>query len=154
MSASFTTFAADTVCSEEGNNHILLVSACPDFPHKPKMSVLSCPCDEVIQQKHLETLPNVLAMASEVSKFSGRPKKGAKDKQTREEEIKEERPLEGQVTCLEFSDGCGVLDEPELFVGYESGAIGMFRLALGASQADGSPGALTNIKLFTAQKLI
>jgi len=48
MSASFTTFAADTVVSDEGNNHILLVTACPDYPHKPKMHVLSVACDTVI----------------------------------------------------------------------------------------------------------
>ena len=88
----------------------MLVSACPDFPQKPKLSVLSPACDVVIEQKHLEALPSALSNASEVSKFTGKPKKGAKGKKTREEEIVEERPLEGQVTCLEFSDGCGVLD--------------------------------------------
>ena len=46
------------------------------------------------------------------------------------------------------------MDESELFVGFESGAIGLFRLGLGASMADGTPGKLTHIKLFTAQKLI
>ena len=51
---------------------------------------------------------------------------------------------------MKFSDGCEILEDPELFVGYESGAIGMFRLSLEPSQADGSVGALHNIKLFTA----
>ena len=100
MSASFTTFAADTVCSEEGNNHILLVTSCPDFPHKPKMSVLTAACNEVMEQKHLEALPSALSHAAQISKFSGKPKKGTKGKKTREEEIVDERPLEGSVTCL------------------------------------------------------
>ena len=47
-----------------------------------------------------------------------------------------------------------VLEDPELFVGYESGAVGMFRLSLDASQPDGSPGKIHTLKLFTAQKLI
>ena len=47
-----------------------------------------------------------------------------------------------------------MLDEPELFVCYESGAMGLFRIALGASMADGSPGKLRDTKLFTAQKFI
>lgn len=49
MSASFTTFAADTVVSSTANNHILLVTSCPDFPHKPKMHLLSERCDAVIE---------------------------------------------------------------------------------------------------------
>ena len=84
MSASFTTFAADMVCSQEGNNHILIVTCCPEFPHKPKMSVLSPACDAVIEQKHLEALPSALSHAAQVSKFTGKPKKGAKGKKTRE----------------------------------------------------------------------
>ena len=103
-----------------------------------------------MQEKHLDALPSVLAHAATVSKFTGKAKKGAKGKQTREEEIKDEKPQEGAVTCLKFSDGCEALDEPELFVGFESGAIGMFRVSLEASRADGSPGALHVIKLFTA----
>ena len=154
MSASFTTFAADLVVQDQDNSHILIVTACPDFPHKPKMHLLSQSCDTVLQTKHLEALPSALSHASEVSKFSGKPKKGTKGKKTREEELVDERPLEGSVTCLKFSDGCDVLEEPELFVGYESGAIGLFRLSLGNSNADGSPGELKQFKMFTAQKLI
>ena len=92
-----------------------------------------------------------MSHASEVmSKFTGRPKKGAKDKKTREEEIQDERPLEGSVTCFQFSDGCELLDQPELFVGYESGAIGMFRIELGPTHANGRPGPMHITKLFTA----
>jgi len=47
-----------------------------------------------------------------------------------------------------------LLEELELFVGYESGAIGMFRISLDRSLADGTPGRLHLIKLFTAMKLI
>lgn len=154
MSSSFTTFAADTVVSELGTNYILVVTSCPDFPHKPKMQLLSAACDSVIQTKHLEALPSALSHASEVSKFSGKPKKGTKGKKTREEELVDERPLEGSVTCLKFSDGSEVLEEPELFVGYESGSIGLFRLSVNNSNADGTPGDLRQIKMFTAQKLI
>ena len=57
MSASFTTFAADVVGDDEGMDHILLVTACPEFPHKPKVSVLSVRCDEVMEQIHLDALP-------------------------------------------------------------------------------------------------
>jgi hypothetical protein len=55
---------------------------------------------------------------------------------------------------LQFSDGCSVLEFPELLVGYENGAIGMFRVSLGRTVEDGSPGELHILKLFTAQKLI
>ena len=89
---------------------------------------------------YLEALPSAQAHTSEKSKFSGKPKKGAAGKKTREEEIAAERPLEGSVTCLQFTDGCDILSDPELFVGYESGAIGMFRINLDPSLADGSPG--------------
>ena len=99
MSTSFTTFAADIIFSDQ-DSHILLVHSCPDFPHKPKLSVLARTADAVMETKHIEALPNVLAKNSETSKFSGRPKKGAAGKKTREEEIKDERPLEGSVTCL------------------------------------------------------
>ena len=58
--------------------------------------------------------------------------------------------MEGSVTCLTFTDGCAVMDEPELFVGYENGAIGMFRFQLEPTKADGTLGNLSNIKLFTA----
>jgi len=44
-----------------------------------------------------------------------------------------------------------VLEQPELFVGFESGAIGMFRISLAPN---GASGKLHIIKLFTAQKLI
>lgn len=154
MSASFTTFAADTVVSSTANNHILLVTTCPDFPHKPKMHLLSQRCDAVIEEFQLEALPSALSHASTVSKFTGKAKKGTKGKKTVEEEIKDERPLEGSITCLKFGDGCSMLEDPELFVGYESGAIGMFRLSLNPSNADGSPGSIKSIKLFTATKLI
>ena len=88
MSASFTTFAADTLCSDLANNHILLVTCCSEFPHKPKMHLLSKGCDNVIQQSYLDALPAMLAKTSEISKFSGKAKKGAACKKTVEEEIK------------------------------------------------------------------
>ena len=47
-----------------------------------------------------------------------------------------------------------MLESPELFVGYESGSIGMFRISLEPNQADGTPGKLHILKLFTAQKFI
>ena len=53
-----------------------------------------------MNQAFVEALPSALAHNSEVSKFSGKPKKGTKGKKTREEEMIEERPIEGSVTCL------------------------------------------------------
>ena len=118
------------------------------------MRLLSARCDSVIEETHLEALPSALNLAATMSKFTGKPKKGAAGKKTRAEEMADERPQEGSVTCLQFSDGCQLLDQPELFVGFESGAIGMFRVFMEASRADGTPGPMKVKKIFTAQKLI
>jgi len=107
-----------------------------------------------MEELHIDALPSAQAHNSQLSKFSGKAKKGAGGKKTKQEEISDGRPLEGSVTCFHFSDGCDILEQPELFVGYESGSIGMFRISLQADMADGSPGKLHVIKLFTAQKLI
>ena len=99
MAASFTTFAADIVFSET-DSHILVAHTCPDFPHMPKLSVLSARADQVMEQKYIEALPSALAHNSTVSKFSGKPKTGAVGKKTKEDELAQEKPLEGSVTCL------------------------------------------------------
>ena len=52
------------------------------------MHLLSKGCDNVIQQSYLDALPAMLAKTSEISKFSGKAKKGAAGKKTVEEEIK------------------------------------------------------------------
>ena len=44
--------------------------------------------------------------------------------------------------------------EAELFVGFENGAIGLFRISLGPSVSEGVPGPIKTFKMFTAQKLI
>ena len=41
MSTSFTTFSSDVVFSEQGLGHILIAHCCPDFPHKPKLTVVT-----------------------------------------------------------------------------------------------------------------
>ena len=103
MASSFTTFSADIVFSDN-ENHILIAHTCPEFPHKPKISVLTARCEAVMEERHIEALPSALAHASTTTKsqFTGRPMKGKKGKGTKtvQEEIKDERPLEGSVTCL------------------------------------------------------
>ena len=58
-------------------------------------------------------------------------------------------PVEGSVTCI-------VIDEhkydPELFVGYESGAVGMFKMFI--SKNTNGEMQIKTLKLFSAQKLI
>ena len=109
-------------------------------------------------------MPSIQAHAANVasiSKFTGKGKKGKKGKgapaeeaKTAAEELAASKPLEGSVTCVQFSDGCQVLAEAELFVGFENGAIGLFRISLGPSVSEGVPGPIKTFKMFTAQKLI
>ena len=76
-SASFTTFSAEILLSDQGTNHILIANSCPDFPHKPKMLVLSENCEQVIQTTYLDSLSTAQAHNATKSKFTGKPKKGA-----------------------------------------------------------------------------
>jgi len=58
-------------------------------------------------------------------------------------------PVEGSVTTLYISEH-GI--DPELFVGYESGAIGMFKMQIEKNK--NGEMQIHTIKLFSAQKLI
>ena len=40
------------------------------------------------------------------------------------------KPLEGSISCIEFADACDVMVDPEVFIGFESGAIGMFKIQM------------------------
>ena len=61
------------------------------------------------------------------------------------------KPLEGSISCIEFADACDTMADPELFIGFESGAIGMFKLQMDESD-DGYK--ILVVKLFTGQKVI
>lgn len=108
----------------------------------PKMILLSPSCDKVVSSQHLDALPNPGRDEQKPQfgdlKVTGRPKQ------------LEIIPVEGSVTTLYITDTNGI--DPELFVGYESGAIGMFRLQI-LKNKNGEM-QIHTIKLFSAQKLI
>ena len=61
------------------------------------------------------------------------------------------KPLEGSISCLVFADQCDAMADPEMFVGFENGAVGMFKLVI----EEGKKGLEVQvIKLFTGQKVI
>ena len=61
------------------------------------------------------------------------------------------KPLEGSISCLVFADQCDAMADPEMFIGFENGAIGMFKLVI----EEGKKGLEVQvIKLFTGQKVI
>lgn len=101
MAASFTTFSVDVVFSDDAS-HILLAHMSAEFSHKPKLSVLTETVNAVMEDRCIEALPSALAHNSTtVSKFTGKKKKkGAANKKTRQDELVDEKPLEGSVTCL------------------------------------------------------
>ena len=56
---------------------------------------------------------------------------------------------------MKFNEKCNVIDDPELFIGYESGAIGMFKISLSEERNDqDQPSKFKFHKYFIAQKLI
>ena len=61
-----------------------------------------------------------------------------------------ERPIEGAITCLKIVEWN---IDPELFLGYESGAIGMLKLAIEPPVSDDVK-RVGITKLFSGQKLI
>lgn len=61
------------------------------------------------------------------------------------------KPLEGSISCLVFADQCDAMADPEMFIGFENGAVGMFKLVI----EEGKKGLEVQvIKLFTGQKVI
>ena len=61
------------------------------------------------------------------------------------------KPLEGSISCLVFADQCDAMADPEMFIGFENGAVGMFKLVI----EEGKKGlGVQVIKLFTGQKVI
>jgi hypothetical protein len=47
---------------------------------------------------------------------------------------REEKVMEGAISCLYFGERCKEVPDPELFIGFESGAIGMFRVFIDYSK--------------------
>jgi hypothetical protein len=104
----------------------------------PKLWLLTEQVDGIELHQCIDALPSI---GREVQKPGfGKFKPAAKPK--------EEKNMEGTVTCI-------LLDErntdPQLLVGFESGAIGMFKLIL--ELIDGKK-TIKITKLFSAQKLI
>lgn len=160
-SSSFTTFVATLLYSnfEVGkiDSHITLVTSDGDKPSMPRLYLMDPTCKEVITNEYIEAMAphkqhNPNATAKEGSTFTG---KGKKKKKSKEEEIQtDSKSLEGNLSCMVFSDDCEAKQHPELFVGYESGAIGMFRLELQQESMRSTTPKFKIIKLFSAQKLI
>ena len=117
----------------------------------PRLYLMDSTCKEVITNEYIEAMaPHKQIDPNQTkSNFTGKKKKKSK-----EEEIKNDKPAEGNVSCMVFSDDCEAKTHPELFVGYESGAIGMFRLELEQKSLKDTTPVFKIIKLFSAQKLI
>ncbi len=103
----------------------------------PKMILLSPSCDRIICSQHLDALPNPGREEQKPQfgnlKMTGRPKQ------------LEIIPVEGSVTSMLISEHKA---DPELFVGYESGAIGMFKLLIEKNK--NGEMQIRTIKLFSA----
>ena len=137
----FTTFdtALLTAISPDAYiDHICIVTPCFEDPHFPKFFVLNVESNAVLHEQTLEVLPN---------SSNARPGvEGGSTQEGEEEAPKDNR--EGNITCILVNDRPMPDDLKlkskeehedihEVFLGYESGAIGMFTVHL--SRIEGAP---------------
>lgn len=67
---------------------------------------------------------------------------------------KDDKVLEGAISCLYFGERCKEVPDPELFIGFESGAVGMFRIFVTQAKKGASGMQIQAVKMFSCQKVI
>lgn len=66
---------------------------------------------------------------------------------------REDKVIEGAISCLHFGEKCKDVPDPELFIGFESGAVGMFRIFITPATKT-KPLKINAVKMFSCQKVI
>jgi len=94
------------------------------------MWLLNQTCDKVESSELLQPLPAASVAylnkdKEETSAFSGKKKSVRRRSKSKE---REDKILEGAISCLQFGETSQEVADPELFIGFENGAIGMFRI--------------------------
>jgi hypothetical protein len=90
----------------------------------------------------LDALPTAGGREEQKTEFGNVKKSGKAPK------LKEALPTEGSVSCLFINDHNV---DPELFVGFESGAVGMFKIMI---EGVDDKQKIQTIKMFSGQKII
>ena len=129
-------------------DHIAIVTVDAESIHLAKMWLLSPSCTSLESTEMLQPLPatSVAFLKDEKSGF-GRNGKAAEGVAANEKMAfgktnrahskgKDEKVLEGAISCLYFGERCQEVPDPELFIGFESGAVGMFRIFVTAKKGD------------------
>lgn len=125
MQASFTTFAATVILAPTKMDHIAIITVDAESIHLAKMWLLNQTCTCVNSTELLQPLPATsVAFLKEKEAFAPR---GGKEQRSHSKG-REEKVLEGAISCLFFGERCAEVPDPELFIGFESGAVGMFRV--------------------------
>lgn len=146
LSSGFTTFTSVALMGYDEALHIAVIAPDPEMAHMPKIFLLAEDCKSVIFEESFNALPSAgKGKQNEGAAFAN---KTAKGKNMPKDES--ERPIEGAITCLKIVEWN---IDPELFLGYESGAIGMLKLAIEPPVSDDVK-RVGITKLFSGQKLI
>jgi hypothetical protein len=143
MSSGFTLMAACAVYDGVTDvAHVCLATANPECPHMPKLWLLNQRCDGLLSSQMLDALPTAGGREEQKTEFGNVKKSGKAPK------LKEALPTEGSVSCLFINDHNV---DPELFVGFESGAVGMFKIMI---EGVDDKQKIQTIKMFSGQKII
>jgi hypothetical protein len=136
---SFTTFAASVVVGVTKMDHIALVTVDAEQIHLVKLWLLNQTCTGLESSEMLQPLPATSVAFLKDEKTGAKGGKFAEGNAANEKMAfgrtvrshskgKDDKVLEGAISCLYFGERCHEVPDPELFVGFESGAVGMFRV--------------------------
>ena len=145
MQASFTTFAATTILAPTKMDHIAIITVDAESIHLAKMWLLNQTCTGVNSTELLQPLPATsVAFLKEKEAFA--PKGG---KERSHSKGREDKVLEGAISCLFFGERCAEVPDPELFIGFESGAVGMFRVFVINDKKSSKDMKIQAVKMFS-----
>ena len=102
----------------------------------------------------LQPLPaaSVAHLKDEKGGFAARGKTGPKEPRSTSK-CREGQVIEGAISCLHFGEKCLDVPDPELFIGFESGAVGMFRIFITNNKKTKAL-SIQSVKMFSCQKVI
>lgn len=127
-------------------DQIAIVTVDTEVIHLAKMWLLNPTCTGLESTELLQPLPATsVAFLKEKEAFA--PRGGKEPRST--SKGREDKVLEGAISCLYFGERCAEVPDPELFIGFESGAVGMFRIFVAPVKRGEQAMKIQAVKMFS-----